>query len=289
MHELLMVHRDGHSWAHRHAVLTAEFNTLFEEEREELGDLPGDAARLMRSYLRTYPDDAKRYRVIHTELDERVEMPNGDMFRFIIDLILEDQVNGGLWLLDYKTLSRFLPDDFMLLDSQLARYFWAAKRLKLETPGSPLMGAIFDEIRTKAPTVPALLKSGRLTQKKDQDTDVTTYLWAMKKLDKTKEPWKDKVQFYYPTLQRIKAQQEGRFFRRTFLPRDKPMTQQMMHELMMTANEIKRATRIGQYPRAVSKDCIWDCDYLDLCQIELQGGDSSHTKKIKFTVKEEEE
>jgi PD-(D/E)XK nuclease superfamily len=283
VHELLMTHYDGEDWREAHARRTKEFNNLFEEERESFGDMPGDAARLMRSYLRTYPNDLKEYRVVDTELDERV-----DTFRFIIDLIVEHIPTGHLWLKDYKTLGRFLPDDFMLLDSQLARYFWAAKQIGIETPDTPLMGVIFDEILTKAPTVPALLQSGRLTQKKNQNTDVTTYVWAMKNLDKTDESWNDKVKFYYTTLQRIKAQQVGRFFRRTYLPRDRPMTQRVMRELMMTTGDIKRANRRNEFPRNVSKECVWSCDYLDLCQIELQGGDASATKKLKFTVKEKE-
>src|SRR5947209_8165563 len=58
MHDLLMTHADGEDWRERHIELTKEFENLWEEEREDLGDMPNDCGRLMRAYLRTYKDDS---------------------------------------------------------------------------------------------------------------------------------------------------------------------------------------------------------------------------------------
>jgi hypothetical protein len=148
---------------------------------------------------------------------------------------------------------------------------------------------VFDEIRTKAPTVPDLLQSGRLTQKQNQDTDVATYLWAMKHRDEHDEPWEEKVAFYRSTLRRIQAQEEGRFFRRTILPKDPPTTRAHMLELMMTGREIKRAQRMNEFPRTVDKSCTWQCDYLELCTLDLMGADISDTVKMKYRIHKKEE
>jgi RecB family exonuclease len=149
VHELLMVHYDGHDWRERHAELSAEFYELFEEEREELGDLPNECGRLVRNYLHHWRHEDKLYKTIDTELDEVLELPNGLKIRIIIDKIVEDR-SGGIWVVDYKTGKNFLDPDWLILDPQLARYHWSADKLGY----TPLRGVIYDEIRTKPPTMP---------------------------------------------------------------------------------------------------------------------------------------
>lgn len=273
IHDLLMHHYDGEDWRARHEVLTKEFYSLFEEEREELGDLPGECERLMRAYVYHYRDES--WHVVETEMDELVEFPNGIKFRFIIDRIVETE--SGLWLLDTKTVKNFMEPDFMLLDAQLARYVYCAELLDYK----PIKGVIFDEVRTKPPTVPEVLKSGELSQAKKIDTDYYTYALAIKKhgLDPRR---------YRRTLLRLKHQ-ENRYFRRTYLPKDRVLTQQLMDELVMTAHEIQRAERKGEFPRTPEKTCTWDCDYLVPCQIALMGGDPSDELKAKFTRTKEKE
>src|SRR2546423_72081 len=57
LHQLLMVHADGHDWRDRHTVLRADFDKLLNEEKEDLGDLPTNAERLIKGYLAHYGDD----------------------------------------------------------------------------------------------------------------------------------------------------------------------------------------------------------------------------------------
>jgi hypothetical protein len=271
VHELLMVYYDGEDWKARHRQLKAKFKNLFEEEREELGDLPGEALRLFKSYLRHYEKEDAEHRTIDTEIDEIIELPNGLKFQFIIDRIYEDR--DGLWLQDHKAISKFMPSDFMLLDAQLTRYFYCAEKMGY----TPLLGVEFNEIRIKPPTIPETLKSGFLTQKKNIDTDYWTYLKAIKDLDQ--EP-----KLYVETLRRLweRDQSDSRFFRRSRLPRDKPVTRTMMRELTDTAHEIKEAEKRGRFPRTPDKSCQWMCDYIDLCVMELHGGDISSTVKMRY-------
>jgi RecB family exonuclease len=135
-----------------HAELSAEFYELFEEEREELGDLPNECGRLVRNYLHHWRHEDKLYKTIDTELDEVLELPNGLKIRIIIDKIVEDR-SGGIWVVDYKTGKNFLDPDWLILDPQLARYHWSADKLGY----TPLRGVIYDEIRTHPPTLPKLL------------------------------------------------------------------------------------------------------------------------------------
>lgn len=272
VHDLLMYYHDGQDWKKRHRILKVKFGNLFEEEKEDLGDLPGEAFRLMRSYLRTYEKEDRDHRTIDTEMNEIVTMPSGLEFNFIIDEIYED-AEGGLWLRDHKTVSKFMPKDFMLLDAQLTRYFYCAEKLGY----TPLRGVEFNEIRTKAPTIPHLNKNGFLSQAKNIDTDYWTYLAEIKKLKQSPKIYKDYLRHLW--------EQDEKFFRRSRLPKDKPVTQQMMAELDMASHEIEASEQTGEFPRSPDKSCEWMCDYKDLCIIDLQGGDISSVIKMKYETR----
>lgn len=272
LHELLMVHYDEHSWVERQAELTRDFNTLFEEEREEYGDLPGETQRIFMSYLMHWHEEDKKLHVIDSEVDEFVTLPNGDIFNFIIDLIVEDP-DGGLWLWDHKSVKNFMPPDFMLLDAQLARYFWAAMKLGY----TPLRGVIFNELITAPPTVPELLKNGRLTERQNLRCDVYTYFREIKRQ-------KQDPKSYASTLRRLQSQSD-RWFRRTRLPRDKPLMIQMMREMLWTADSIKHDEATGHFARTPMKDCTWDCPFLDPCMIQLSGGTIDEVLRLKYTTR----
>lgn len=273
LHQLLMCHYDGEDWRERQTALTHEFLKLFEEEREELGDMPAETRRIFTSYLRHYREEDKGWNIVDTELEEEVELPDGSMFTFIIDSLAEES-DGGLWLWDHKTVKEFMPEDFMLIDSQLARYFWAAEKIGI----GPVRGVMFNEVITKPPTLPKFLeKSGRLEMRKNLVCDAYTYMAEIKRLKLDPAPHKKFVQHL--------RGQSDRWFRRTPLPRDKHLTLTTMRELQMTASDMKRAERNGHFPRAPMKSCTWDCDFLDLCTTELMGGDFRSVASMSYRTK----
>lgn len=258
IHDLLMHHYDGEDWCAHHTKLTKQFYNLFEEEREDLGDLPEECGRIMRAYAQHYKAEDKQFVVVDSEMDEEVDLPNGQQFNFIIDLVLDD--GDGLWLVDHKTVKKFMEADFMLLDTQSARYFWAAEQMGY----TPLKGFIFNEIRTKPPAVPQLLKDGSLSLRKNIDTDVRTYYEEIRRhaLD---------PRDYADILTRL-ARRGHTFFRRTKLPKDPPLVRQTLRELVQSGEEMVAAERRGRFPRTPEKSCKWECEYLDLCQTELLTG-----------------
>ena len=272
LHKLLEVHYDGGDWKVAHRELTDEFNGYFIEEREELGDLPSECERLFKSYLMNYPDDRKLYKVIDTELDEVITLPNGLRFRMIIDKIIEEE-DGGLWLVDYKTVKNFLPPDFILLDAQLSRYFWGAEHMGY----TPLRGVMFDEIRTVAPTLPRQLKTGGLERRKNIRCDVYTYFRELKRLGIDIKPYK-------PFLAYLQSK-NYEWFRRTRLPKDRPMLLQTMRELDGTARQIRESEETDNWPRSVMKDCQWDCSFLELCALQLTGANIGPTIKMRYTTR----
>lgn len=270
MHELLMVHYDGEDWREEHAANTALFNELFEEEREPLGDLPRECERLMVGYLAHWKKQDGLYRVVDTELDEVIELPNGIKIRIIVDKIIEDR-SGGLWAVDYKTGKNMLDEDWMVLDPQLGRYHWGLDHLGYY----PLRGVIYDEIRTKAPTLPKLLASGKkLEQRKNLQCDVYTYYREIKRRGLRVE---DHAKFL-----RFLRSQAGSWFRRTELPKDPPLTKKLIEETVITASEIKTAEERGTFPRTPTKDCKWDCSFKVPCIMQLQGANIDAVMRMNY-------
>lgn len=263
----------GTDWRKAHKALTRKFNTLFDDEKEDLGNLPEECLRIFASYLMRYgKEDKARWKVIDTELDEIITLPSGLRFQIIIDLIVED-LDGGLWIVDHKTVGRFMPVDFMLLDSQLARYFWGAEQMGY----TPLRGIIFNEVNTTPPTLPKLLPSKpELEKRANLRCDVYTYLREIKRQGLEIDPHRE-------FLRRLRSQQDL-WFRRTRLPKDPPLIETQMRELEMTARQITDAQYRGEFPRTSDKDCTWGCEFLHMCQVDLMGGDISDIVKSRFTT-----
>lgn len=277
VHELLEVHYKGGNWVRRHKELVVNFNNLFEEQREELGNLPDECARIMRSYLRYWGREDEHFTVVDAELDEIVTLPSGIKFRVIIDLIVEDHRTGLLWPWDHKTRAKLESPDGMLLDPQLTNYYTA-----LEIMGyTPLGGVCYNEICTKPPAVPALLKKGGLTKRKNIDTDLFTYYNEIRKHGLDPADYRD-------ILRIIAVRQRDRFFRRTRLPKDPPMLRQMRRDITTTAQDIRRAERTGRFRRTfIPHSCKWDCDFKSLCIAELHGGDLHSLIKSQYRPRKE--
>jgi hypothetical protein len=187
-----------------------------------------------------------------------------------------DHQMKGIWIWDYKTRKSFADADLLLLDPQLTHYYNGAEMMGY----TPLLGAVTDEIRTKAPTVPALLQRGGLSKAKSIDTDVWTYMQAIRSHDLDPNDYAD-------FLRAIAVRQKDKFFRRTAHPKDRPLIRTMGRELVHTANEILRAEARGAFPRSPDNSCSWGCDFRDLCVAELYGGDISSMIKQRYTKRSE--
>lgn len=278
LHELLEVHYRGDDWEALHRRRVKEFNNLLAEIRDDLGpELPGECARIMRNYLRYWKEEDEQFVVVDTEMDEVVTLPNGLKFRVIVDLVVEDRRTGLLWPFDHKSRGKLESSDSMLLDPQLTNYFTALRILGYE----PMGGVVYNELRTKVPTIPHLLKNGKLSKAKNIDTDVRTYYEAIKANGLEVDDYRD-------ILRVIATKSHEQWFRRTKLPKDTAMLKIMQRELVVTANDIRRAERKGEFPRNfMTNDCKWSCDMKALCIAQLHGADISSLIKNQYRNRDE--
>lgn len=256
------------------AKYAKEHAKLFAEEREKYGDVPGDVRKLFEGYERKYANENLEY----LGFEDFIALDLVKDIRFIgyIDKRVRDQ-QGRTFLMDHKSHKVIPTEDQRFTDLQKVFYIWAWNELN---SNKPVTGFIWDYIRTKAPTVPELLKDGKsLQQRKDMDTDYWTYLGAIKrhKLD---------VNDYMEFLAMLKKKPDTRYIR---VPMPKPnnaIIQHVLEDLKSTAVQIHTSK---SKDRNMTRMCPHDCDFYNLCRAEVSGLDAAFVRKNEYEEREPDE
>jgi len=286
-HELLERYHMGLDWEGHHAKLAAQFDLLFDEEKDYYGDLPREIEQAMKAYIWHYKLD--EWRVIETEMVLEAELPDGTILRCKVDALIENAF--GMWLVDHKT-HRTLPNfTYRLLDAQSGLYLWAGLKMGLK-----LQGFIWNYVRWKAPSVPELVYKNtskpRLSTR-SCETDYPTYTNAVKQyLDEYPGFKVDKGiiqrQAYLKSMRYTPgAPQTSPFFRREVLEKDPAMLRRVAVENYHTALRMNNYdfTQQDAVERVVDLfSCERTCSYANLCSVELMGGDSRYLRKQLYQI-----
>lgn len=283
IHELLEIHHGGGDWLAHHRKLSAKFQQLFDEEKEYYGDMPTEIEQIMRSYVWHYKNDP--WKVHAVEFQVETEFPDGTIYRGKIDALIENQF--GLWLVDHKSHKNLPDHNFRLLDAQSALYLWAAQRM-----GIPVLGFIWNYIRWKAPSTPAILKNGSRLSKSACDTDYPTYYRALKKYRedypnfKITQEYKDKAAYLQSLRYQPGMPQASSFFRRDVLEKSPEMIERVALENYHTARRMNAYDfqENAAVERVVERSCTFNCSYTDICTAELMGGNIRPLIKQNYTV-----
>lgn len=251
-----------------------KYARMFQEEREFYGEnFISDIERIFLGYLRTWSNDD--WQVLRVEEEIRTPLTRNIEFVGHVDLRIKTLGDGRRWLVDRKS-HKVIPDaEERYGNTQLMLYVWAWNR---ENPDRCVDGIIWDYLRTKAPTVPEVLKKGGLTQRMDLDTDVYTYECAIEdnKLD---------VRDYEEYLSYLEQRQEGRFFQRVPLPNPpQAVIGTVLEEFKQTATLMHR---LDVYPRNMTARCK-QCEFWKLCKAELTGLNAEFTRKADYEPREVE-
>lgn len=266
-HALLEARYKGENWKKVHKQWCLRFSDLFDEEKEKLGDLPREMRDLMLSYIWHYKleEEDGGWEIIEVEYTIEVKLPDGRIFKGRVDMIVRDKY--GLWLVDHKT-HKVLPSLLQRqLDLQSPLYIWACRE-----NGIPVDGFIWNYVKTKAPSVPTVLKNGTRFSKKLGETDYYTYAVALKKSGLP-------VEDYRHTLEQLKSHryehdkiQTSPFFQRHILERKDRSIDQAVRELLVTKDRIEAYDWDPDYTeRHNGRHCDWMCSYQALCVAELHG------------------
>lgn len=282
VHAILETYHQGGDWLKLHRQYSAEFNEMFDEEKDYYGDLPREILGIMKSYIWHYKNDPWKY--VDVEFTLEAELPDGSIYRGRVDALVENQF--GLWLVDHKT-HRTLPDfNDRLLDTQSALYLWAAREQGLE-----VQGFIWNYIRWKAPSTPQLLKDGSRLSKRAVDTDYPTYVRALKKYKEENPNFKILPEYkeranYFKSQRYVPGEpQTSTFFRRDILEKDEELLERVLQGNFRTAQRLHEYdfSNPDQVERTVDRSCNF-CTYRDLCTAELIGGNVDLLKRRNYKV-----
>lgn len=280
---------EGADWRKRQKELTSRFNKLFDEEKAILGDLPEETSRMFRAYLRHWREDRELYSVVEVDGKPAIEMTLEvslekwgleQPFKGKIDLMIQDNEYGGLWIWDGKWVKTLPNADEAMMSPQALVYTWALRKM-----GYDIRGFVFNYGRTKPPTIPPVLQRGLLTTRKSLDSDYWTYLEAIKRLHGDK--WRLYAKKAYITKLRELQGREALWFYRARIPVETPRVQRALGEYIISAKQIEARYKGKHVPRTFMRSCRWDCDYYGPCVAEFNGLDIKNLLKTNYiTVKE---
>lgn len=282
MHRLEEVHAKGEDWKAEHKRMVKEkWDPLFDEEKSEIGDLPGEAYRMFQSYLWHYRDDDWTY--LESEFVLECTFPDGTIYRAKIDNLIENQF--GLWIVDHKWHKTLPNHTFRVLDSQSALYIWAAIQ-----NGIPVQGHIWNYGLSKPPTYPEVLKStGGPARWNQVRTDYPTMArWFRDNMDgKVPRQYQEKMARLKAMRYRFGEPNASPFFQRVILEKTDALLYQVAREGYHTSR------RMHSYPfhredmveRVPDRSCTFMCSYTDLCSNELfLGRRDDATRRTRFRV-----
>jgi hypothetical protein len=295
LHALLEAHHrtwaglDVSPWEQVHEELRDQFDGLFEEEKEMLGDLPDEAYRLMRGYLRFWGEVEENYQVATLDdgtpaVEFVLEVPLTkwgieDPFKGRVDLLVEDLEYGGLWVWDHKWVKSVPTADERMMSPQNVMYTWGLRKM-----GYDVRGFLYNYGRTKPPAVPRLLKAGTLSMAQRMDTDYYTYLSAIKEVHG--EMWKQYAKAVYRDKLLSLKGREALWYRRERIPVEPVKIREGLAEFLTTVKDIERRS-VKHPPRSYFYTCKFGCEYHDICCAEFAGLDIEPLIRSDFTFEDE--
>jgi hypothetical protein len=264
------------TWQEVHEGLAEVFNSMFLEEREDLGDLPTECEAMFKRYLKFWDADQERYSVVEVGGKPAIELMveadltkfglKGARFKGKIDLVVEDDEYEGLWIWDAKWVKKIPPPDERMMSPQSPLYVWALR----ENYDLDVRGFLYNYGRTKPPTFPRILKkTGMVSQAQKMDTDQWTYLQAIKTAHGDR--WRKYLPFYKDKLMALKGR-EALWFDRQRIPVEMDKQLAAIREYVASVRDIqRRESRRDYVPRSYFYNCKFGCEFHGVCVAEFAG------------------
>lgn len=273
-HQLVQAHytRPGPGWKAKFDELKKErWDKLFDEEKEDYGfDFMETLYDLMEHYTDYWAESEKNWRVIAVEKDFSILTKHGWPVRWKVDLLVEDilrvsterRIKGHeqkrIILVEHK-FKKWIPEPSeRILQPQVHSYAWL-----LSKKGINVDTILWDYVRTEPVPRPQIRKDGNLSERKIQ-TDQRGYLKSLREagIEPTNPDeataLQNKLDSLPVTMSLDRVQNSvnlkvGQDFVKDWVDR------------ALRAEKTERPLRNWNY------NCKFDCDYYNLCQVDMLG------------------
>lgn len=253
LHEIFKAHYQGEGWVRKFNQLVKErWDPLFDEEKEYYGeDFPESVKELVGLHMEFYEKLDKKWKIVRCEEKMSVPTKFGFPINFIIDLIVKE---GKYTILVERKSHKNIPDARVrLFNVQPHSYCYLLQKAQ----GIKIDQILWDYLKTEPVTAPKVNKDGTLSSRQIE-TDQLTVRKVLKAHNIPEKDYKDLLKSLPKSLslERYRATPNlkvGEIFIRDWVER------------RMRFEKRKRITR-----RFV-KDCGWDCDFYELCMMDMEG------------------
>lgn len=250
---------------------------MFRVQREAYGEIIDDARLIMTEYFNHWED----YDLIYVNLKGKraehsfeVEIADGLIATGKLDNIAKSK--GLRWLVEHKTFSQMPNDDHRWRNIQPAVYIEVNDRLGLP----PLDGILWDYIRSKPPSYPQILKSGKMSARGLDSLPLRIIETFKERGININEP-------KFKGLMKSAKQNRSRYFQRIHTPVRPKVVKSLFGDFVNTAQEMRKLHGQNEARvRNIDRHCDW-CDYEPLCRAALMGLDEKFIMKREYTNADE--
>lgn len=277
VHRLIEAEAQGEDWKETLREIGEEQGKLFEAEKELYGDLIVDVGVIMEDYFDYHADGLKllpvkvaddEFRYAEHEfaipldvlvVKQRRKDVDGIVFKGQVDG-LGKTPNGLKWLVEHKTFDNLPGEDERWRNVQSVVYVRAILTLGW---AKQIDGTCWNYVRSKAPTVPKVLKDGTRLSAQQIVTLPSVIRAALKVYGLSEEAHADA----------IKRAEEARheYFQRIYTPLNRSVADAIFDGFVESAIEM-RDQHAKRRDKNIGRHCSW-CDYEPLCRAQFTGGD----------------
>jgi hypothetical protein len=272
----------------------------------EAGEL-GEA--ILANYLKEFGND-EQWEVISPEKTFKVTVPKPGtqtpLVKYVgtFDLVARDLDTGQILLWDHKT-AKAIQLGHLPLDDQAGSYWAVASHVLRQEgilkPTESIQGILYNFIMKSPPDDRDEDELGRKRNKPTKQDYVTALVhmygsggpaedeeltdpkyWSKKTIAQLQDVAKLNELTVFGEVS--KQQPSKRFVRETVLRTRAERRSQILR--IGAEATVMDMFRYGELPiiKNPTKDCQWDCDFRDLCEIDEQGGDTDEFKELVFDV-----
>lgn len=255
--------------------ISLEDEGLWSSEKEMYGEIIQDIRAIMTEYFDYWhPRDLKLVSVDGSYAEHEFEIEvSGMLMTGFIDSLAKTP-NKLKWLVEHKTFDKKPNDDHRWRNIQSSLYIRVLEMLGWMNPD----GVAWNYIHSKAPSIPPVLKNGKLSQAQRIVTLPSVVRATLKQHNLKEADHQD-------LLKHAEGCRE-RYFQREFTPVSRRIVDKIFLSVIDTAREMSEYTP-KQRVRNIGRHCEW-CDYEPICRADLTGGDVDFVKEREYEKKQEE-